>query len=193
MNLAHEYTHARQILNGEDANQDLYKKVKEAGIPLEAFSQIHETAFACYSAIGGNIMRMVTEKILGKEGEQSYKTTGGLVLLNRNISDDQIAQAIGFSNADIMKKNFIKSVGVFERFALRLCRNVPAIKNMYISNPTRTISLISELLIEYCKNSSRQEKEAYLTENIIARKQGFEDKGLEVAYKYHELIEETFS
>ena len=92
-----------------------------------------------------------------------------------------------------MKKNFIKDVDVFRQFALRLCCNVPAIKNLYISNPTRTISLISELLIEYCKNSSRQEKEAYLTENIIAKKQGFEDKASELAYKYHNLIEETFS
>lgn len=191
MNLTHEYTHAKQIKNGEKENLKLYESAKKSGFSAGTIGTLIKYGSQCYRAISGEPMRNVISKICGEEGRQSYNDNYGMILINRVVSEDDIAQALDFSNADNMRKLLKTNLKSFDMIADTLCNNVPELNNKAKINYSETKETVKKILIEYCAQSSKQEYEAYLAENMIAKKQGYDEKGSEVAYKYHKMIFES--
>ena len=193
MNLTHEYTHAKQIKSGDNENLKLCESAKKAGFSVGTIGALIKYASQCYRAISGEPMRNVISKICGEEGRQSYNDNYGMILINRVVSEDDVAQALDFSNADNMRKLLKTSLKSFDVIADTLCNNVPELNNRAKINYFETKEMVKNMLIDYCAQSSKQEYEAYLAENMIAKKQGYDEKGSEVAYKYHKMIFESLS
>lgn len=190
MNFAHEYTHYLQMKNKEDAHHSFYKNMIKNGICIPATMQyVYNVANLSYKFIGRNLRNKVVENLLGEEGRNSYEKTGGMILTNAEITQDKIAQSLGFKDAEDFKQNFKNKFRSFEVLAMKLCGECTELRDKYRKNPEKTLQLAKDIIIKYCKDSAKDEKEANITENNIAHIQGFCDRASEISYKFNALVE----
>lgn len=193
MNFVHELTHKYQIDKEEDPRSQIVKdtlnadfKLREVGNDFTRFSDFY------IDRINSNAMRKVVGNILGFEGLDSYTQTGGLALTNVTINENKIANAFGYIDGNDFVANFAKDNVPFDEIINTICTRNPILAGKCVDSPTITKDKIRTILVKYFKNSSKIEKEAYLTENKVAKLQGYDEKTTECIYKYHAMVEKAF-
>lgn len=193
MNFVHELTHKYQIDKKEDPRQQVAQDTLNAGFKLREVGNDF-TRFSDFyiNEINGYTMRRVVGSILGSEGLDSYTQTGGIALSNTIVDGNKIANALGYRNENEFITYFAKDNVPFDEIVSTICTRNQILANKCIDSPTATREKIRTILIKYFKNSSKIEKEAYLTENKVAKLQGYDDKVSECIYKYHALVEKAF-
>lgn len=193
MNFVHELTHKYQIDKKEDPRQQIVQDTLNAGFKLREVGNDF-TRFSNFyiSEINGHTMRRVVGCVLGADGLESYSQTGGLALTNAIVDENKIANALGYRNEDEFITYFAKDNVPFNEIVNTICTRNQILANKCVDSPTIIKEKIRTILIKYFKNSSKIEKEAYLTENKVANLQGYNDKVSECIYKYHTLVEKAF-
>ena len=193
MNFAHELTHKYQIDDEVDPQSQLIKDTLEAGFKLREIGRdfIHFTDYHCCQ-IEGDIMRKVVWSILGEEGKENYIQTGGLVLTNSVVNESLIAKALGYKDEKEFIENFVKENVPFDEIVETICTRNPIIASKCVDSPTQIKLKIKKILVKYCRNIFKMEKEARLTENKIAKLQGYDDKVSKCNGLYYSMVEQSF-
>lgn len=194
MNFAHELTHKYQIDEEVDPQSQLIKDTLISGFKLREIGDdfIRFTNYHC-GQIEGDLMRKVVWYVLGEEGRDSYAKTGGLVLTNAIVNKTEIANALGYKDESEFVANFAKDNVPFDEIVETICTRNPIIARKCVDLPTQTKEKIRTILIKYFRNLFRIEKEARLTENKIAKLQGYDDKSSKCIGQYFEMVEKSFS
>lgn len=193
MNFVHELTHKYQIDKKEDPHHQLTQDTLNAGFKLGEIGNDF-TRFSGFhiERISGYLMRRAVSYTLGSEGLDSYSQNGGLVLTNARINSNIIAMAFGYIDEDDFVKNFVKDVIPIDEIVNSICTRNPILANKCVDSPTIIKEKVKTILVKYFKNSSKVEKEAYLTENKVAKSQGYNDKATECIYNFHAMVEKAF-
>ena len=193
MHFAHELTHVEQINMGDDPHTLLVQDTISAGFNPK---EIDDTfAWHCNyhkEQINGDTMRKACHYVLGLEGMDSYRQNDGLCRANVQITEEKLAQSLGYKNKNEFITNFAKDVVPFDKLIDSICTRNAFLARKYVDSLTQTKAKIKNILIKYFKNSSRIEKEAYLTEYKVSQLFGYDDKATKCIYTYHSMAEEAF-
>ena len=193
INFAHELTHKYQIDDEVDPQSQLIKDTLDAGFKLREIGDdfIRFTNYHC-EKLEGDLMRKVVWYVLGAEGEESYRKTGGLVLTNAVVNTIEIANALGYKDESEFVANFAKDNVPFDEIVETICTRNQILAHKCVDSPTQTKTKIKIILIKYFRNMFRMEKEARLTEYKFAKLQGFDDKVSKCNVLYYSMVEKAF-
>lgn len=193
MNFVHELTHKYQIDKKEDPRQQVAQDTLNAGFKLrEVGNDFTKFSDFYINEINSYTMRKVVGYVLGYDGLESYTQTGGLALTNTVVNANKIANALGYIDEDDFIANFAKDNVPLDEIVNTISTRNSILASKCVDSPTTTKEKIRTILIKYFKNSSKIEKEAYLTENKVAKLQGYDEKTSECTYKYHAMVEKAF-
>ena len=193
MHFAHELTHVEQIKNGDDPHTLLAQDTISEGFNLK---EIDDTfAWHCNyhkEQINGDIMRKACHSVLGQEGLDSYRQNDGLCRANVQVSEEKLANSLGYKNKKEFIANFAKDSVPFDKLIESICNRNSTVAKKCVDSPTQTKAKIKNILIKYFRNSARIEKEAYLSEYKVSQLFGFDDKASKCIYTYQAMVEKAF-
>ena len=193
MNFVHELTHKYQIDDAVDSQSQLIKDTLAAGFKLREIGNdfIRFTDYHC-GQIESDIMRKVVWYVLGAEGEESYRRTGGLVLTNAVVNTTEIANALGYIDENEFVANFAQDNVPFDELVETICTRNPILACKCVDSPTQIKLKIKIILVKYFRNLFKMEKEARLTEHKVVKLQGFDDKASKCNGLYYSMVEKAF-
>ena len=193
MCFAHELTHKYQIDNKEDPLSQMFKDTVDAGFKLREIDNDFEKFTRFYQQnVEGELMKMTIHKLLGNEGLEEYRETGGMVFSDTIINETQISNALGYKDKEDFISNFVEDNVPFDGIVETICTRNPILARKCVDSPTQIKSKIKTILIKYFRNSMQSEKEARLTETKIANLQNFDDKVSKCTHLYYAMAEEAF-